>query len=195
VDSFHQFRHDKPDTGSLAEAGREEGDNMLNRFEILLVLTLTSVFSFAISSSLSSAAMAITCSRCEVNNCVCTVEECSSGIMRIFSSSTCKIPSYEYTFYSYQFTWSIAPAGTYYLKALCEDGKITACSSITVKAAGTTTSSSTTSTTQPKVEKKDYTWIAVGVAAVAVAALVLIFFVFKKKPRKSFEELYRKWSK
>jgi hypothetical protein len=190
---------------------------MLSKLEILL---LTSIFSFALLSVLSFAA--VICTPCEVNNCICTVEECSSGILRIYSSSNCRIPSYEYTFYSYRFNWTIASTGTHYFKAFCSDGKTTACTPITVKAIGATTTTTTIkekctfeccegetkyldkscSADEECVNRKckstegyDYTWLIVAVVAVAIVAFVLFFFVFKRKPKRSFQEIYRKWSR
>jgi hypothetical protein len=190
---------------------------MLSKLEILL---LTSVFSLVLLSSLS---FAITCSPCEVNNCVCSIGECSSGILRIYPSSSCKTPSYEYTFSSYQFTWNIAPLGTYYFKVFCADGKATSCTSITVRQAGVattttevTTEQTTTTTAEQEcvydsdcspdekcvdgicevVEKKNYTWIIVVAVVAVVVIFFLLFFISKKRPkRRSFEELYRKWSR
>lgn len=204
----------------MAQTRREANDNMLNKLEILF---LVAIFSFTLLTSLSFAS--ITCNPCQTNNCLCGIDECSSGLMRIYSSYTCRNPSYEYAFSVYQFTWTNAPAGNYYFKAFCSDGKMTSCTPITVNSAATVTTTPTSTTTkaaciydccsgeanyedqpcpsgeecvnnscQPVVQKKNYTWIIVLVL-VLIVAVILFFFIFGRKPRKSFEELYRKWGK
>jgi hypothetical protein len=191
---------------------------MLSKLEMLL---LASIFSFTLLLPLTFALtfFAVTeCSPCDTNSCVCPIEGCSSGILRIYSSSTCRgIPKYEYTFSSYQFRWSNAPLGTYYFKGFCTDDRTTSCAEFTVRASGatTTTRPSTTTTAKGKctsnsdcpagqecvsgtckpIEKKDYTWAFVVLAVVLVIFVLLFLFfrVFKKKPQKTFEDIYRKW--
>lgn len=43
-------------------------------------------------------------------------------------------------------------------------------------------------------EGNDYTWVAIPVLGIAIV-LILIFFLFKKRPRTSFESLYKKWKR
>jgi hypothetical protein len=191
----------------------------MRRLEILL---LASIFSFAILSSLSFALTFFTvgqCSPCEPNNCVCSIEGCSSGILRIYPSSspTCSgAPKYEYVFSNNEFRWGSASLGTYYFEGFCSDGRITSCTGFTVKTPGTTTTVKQTTTTvkgkctldsdcpgqqcvngicKPKVEQQDYTWVYVLLAVlIVIFVLVFLFFrVFKKKPQKTFEDIYRKW--
>ena len=188
---------------------------MLSKLEILLI---TSIFSFTLLLPLAFAIFAVTeCSPCDTNSCVCSIEDCSSGILRIYSSSTCRgIPKYEYTFSDYQFRWNNAPLGTYYFKAFCTDDRTTSCTDITVRSVGaTTTTKQTTTTVKPKCTsnsdcptgqecvsgscktktEQDYTWVYVLLAVVVVIFILLFLFfrVFKKKPQKTFEDIYRKW--
>ena len=177
------------------------------------ILLLASILSFVLISSLS---FALSCSGCLVNNCVCSIPECSSGILRIYSSCSSRIPRYEYSFYNSQFTWSNAPAGTFYFKALCSDGSLSECKEIQVKSSSATTTTLATTTTVSgtcksasdclegkecvngtckEVAGTDYTWLVILLVAIVAVILFLMFFVFKKKPRTSFEEIYRKWTK
>jgi hypothetical protein len=176
------------------------------------ILLLASIFSFVLISSLS---FALSCSSCLVNNCVCSITECSSGILRIYSSCSSRIPRYEYSFYNSQFTWSNAPAGTFYFKALCSDGSLSDCKEIQVKSSGTTTTIQATTTTSgtcqsdsnclggkkcvngtcKEVASTDYTWLFVALIIVIAVILFLVFFVFKRKPRATFEEIYKKWTR
>ena len=178
---------------------------MLSKLESLLLVL---VFSFVLLSSLSLA-LTINCDPCEVGNCHCNIEQCSSGILRIYDSSSCRIPKYEYTFYQYQFSWSDASVGPFYFKAFCSDGQSTECNNITVSGGPTTSKTSTSMTTTKKTTtsiksgtstttegtdgNKDYTWIYVAVLAIAIVVFVLIFLIFKNRPKKSYEQLYAKW--
>lgn len=173
---------------------------MLKKLEILL---LASVFSFALLSSLS---FAISCRSCNVNSCICSVDECSSGLMRIYPSSSCTIPKYEYEFSQSQFTWDVAPLGKYYFKAFCTNGQTTDCIGIQVAAAGATTTTIKTTTTIRQTTtttiksiggQGDYTWALIAlILLIAIFIVILLFFrVFKKKPKKTFEEVYKKWGK
>jgi len=180
------------------------------------ILFLISVFSFFLLSSLS---FALTdCSPCDVSNCLCSIDECSSGILRIYSSSTCRgVPKYEYTFSSHQFKWTTATVGTYYFKAFCSGDETTSCIDFTVRSSGATTSTikpTTTTLTGCKTDsdcfsdeeciggscvskKADYTWVfALIIIIIVVLVVVLLFLKFmKKEPKKSFEEIYKKWTK
>jgi len=176
------------------------------------ILLLASIFSFVLISSLS---FALSCSSCLVNNCVCSVPECSSGILRIYKSCSDRIPRYEYSFYSSQFTWNNAPAGTFYFKALCSDGSLSDCKEIQVKSSSATTTIQTATTTVSgtcrsdsdclegkecvsgvcKATSTDYSWLVILLVAIVAVILFLMFFVLKKKPRASFDEIYKKWTR
>ncbi|MHA1742620.1 MAG: hypothetical protein ACTSV6_00030 [Candidatus Heimdallarchaeota archaeon] len=197
---------------------------MLSKTGLSLIML---AFSFILFSSLSYAA--IVCDPCEPRACFCSIDDCSSGLLRIYSSSTCRIPGYEYTFSNNKFTWNFAETGTYYFKAFCDDGNVSACYRVTVKTP-TTTTIPTTSTRPPTAKeecpfeccvddprytdkpcpsgercidgecipiakKKGYFWVIGVLIAVVAVILILIFFLSRKKPRKTFEELYRKWGR
>jgi len=166
---------------------------MLSRIEILF---LASIFSFVLLSTVSFAA--INCSPCFVNNCVCAIEGCASGILRIYSSAGCRTPTYEFTFSSSRVIWNAASAGTYYAQAFCSDGQLTTCNSFTVKTSETTTTLGQTTTTldEDGTSGTDYSWIVILIGVLIVIVLVVfLFFRRKKQPKKSFETLYRKWGK
>jgi len=188
---------------------------------MLRLSILIAIFTFVFLSSLAFAA--ITYTKCEIDSCILTIEECSSGVLDIYSTSACAgLPAYEHTFSGSMYIWRPTTAVTYYARALCDDGvKKTACTAVTVRS-GTTT----TTLAKEKCEfqccegEKDYedklcpegkecvnrkcisteeganyTWIIIAIVVVAITAFVFYFFVFKKKPKRSFEDLYRKWTK
>jgi hypothetical protein len=165
---------------------------MLNKLEILF---FSVIFSFILISSLSFAA--ITCSPCNAGDCACAIEDCSSGILRIYPSSTCRIPTYEYTFSNYKFNWDTALSGTYYAKAFCADGKLTTCNEFSVRSSATTTSTirGSTTTNEEPTQGTDYSWIIIVIGILIIVALVVFLFFRQKKPKKGFESLYRKWEK
>jgi hypothetical protein len=115
---------------------------------------------------------------------------------------------YEYTFSNYRFTWSTASVGTYYFKVLCSDGKTTECSEEAVIQSGATTTIKSECKFDSdcpgnqvceigtcKTVKEDYTWVYV-VLVVVITALVLLFLLFrfyKRKSKKTFEGIFRKW--
>lgn len=107
----------------------------------LEILLLVSTLSFFLASPLS---FAITCSHCEANNCVCTIEECSSGLLRIYTSSSCRKPAYEYSFDGGEFSWNAAPSGPYYFQVFCANGALSGCINITVNTVGGVTTTSST---------------------------------------------------
>jgi len=176
------------------------------------ILLLASIFSFVL---ISSSSFALSCSSCITNNCVCSIPECPSGILRIYTSCSSRIPRYEYSFYNSQFTWSNAPAGTFYFKALCSDGSLSDCKEIQVKSSSATTTTLATTTTVSgtcksdsdclegkecvsgvcKAMGTDYSWLVILLVVIVAVILFLMFFVFKKKPRTSFEEIYKKWTR
>jgi len=190
---------------------------------MLKYLILTAIFVFILFPSLSFAA--ITYSKCEVNDCKLTIGECSSGILYIYQTSTCSgSPSYKDSFSSSSYFWKPASLGTYYLRALCDDGvKKTACTPVQVQLATTTTSTTSAKEECPneccenepnyydkecpsgekcvdgvceKVSgKADYTWLIVVVVLIII--FLVLFFVLKPRRKKvsSFEQLYRKWVK
>jgi hypothetical protein len=116
--------------------------------------------------------------------------------LRIYSSAGCRSPTYEFTFSGSSFVWNAGSLGTYYAQAFCSDGQLTTCNSFTVRTAGntTTTFGQTTTTTDEKPPGTDYSWIVILIGVLIVIVLV-VFLFFRKKPKKSYEALYRKWGK
>ncbi|MEM5855636.1 MAG: hypothetical protein QW472_04975 [Candidatus Aenigmatarchaeota archaeon] len=147
----------------------------------------------------------IVCRNCFVGDCKCTITDCDSGILDIFSSTSCSMmPDYEFTFSGGYLKWSPESARSYYAKALCSDGKTQSeCSLITVKVVEeettTTTRPKTTTTTTLPVSKEggpDYLLIVLVVILIAVILFAVYYFFFLKKAgKKTYEELYRKWGR
>lgn len=143
------------------------------------------------------------CNNCFVGNCRCTITDCDSGILDIFSSTSCSMtPDYEFVFSDSYLIWSPESARSYYVKALCSDGKTqSGCNLITARVAEepattTTLPKATTTTTLPISEKggPDYLLIALIVILIVVILFAVYYFFFLKKgKRKTYEELYRKW--
>jgi hypothetical protein len=144
----------------------------------------------------------VSCKDCKINQCICTITDCDSGILDIFSGSSCGInPDYEFTFSNGYLEWNPKVAKSYYVKAFCSDGETqSSCDSITVRSieeATTTTTKPTTTTTQPAApaEGPDYLLLGlIGILAVAIL-LAAYYLFFRKKAGKSYEQLYRKWRK
>jgi len=103
-----------------------------------------------ISSNLSFALPITNCPTCNVNNCLCSISNCNSGILRVYSTSSCSgIPVYQFTFQGGAATWAPSQAKTYYLKILCDDSTQSVCKEQLVQngSSTTTTQVTTTSTT------------------------------------------------
>lgn len=150
----------------------------------------------------------VICKNCFVGECRCTITDCDSGIVDIFSSATCTMmPDYEFVFSNGYLKWSPESARSYYLKALCEDGKTQSdCTLITVRMAEETTTTTKPTTTLPTTTTKptptsegggvDYTLIILVVILILVILFLSYFFFLKKGgKKKSYEELYKKWGK
>jgi hypothetical protein len=71
--------------------------------------------------------LVIYCSNCDSGTCSCFVNNCQSGTIDFYNSSSCNaIPYYEQNFGGGSFSFSLT--NTTYLKAYCDDGNQTPCS-------------------------------------------------------------------
>jgi hypothetical protein len=164
---------------------------MLNKTIALLVL---------ISILPSLAFGEIACGTCKVGDCTCTISECTSGMVDIFSGSSCTTdPDYEYIFSNGYFRWTPQAAKNYYVKALCSDGETQSdCSLVRVSlaAASTTTTRPSTTTTQPtSAGGSNFLTLAFVILLIIAIIVAIYYYFFRKKTKKSYEELYRKWRK
>jgi len=167
---------------------------MLMRKTAALLVTFLLLPSLALAS--------VSCDSCKVGDCTCVITDCDSGILDIFSASSCSItPSYEYTFSAGSLKWNPPTSRTYYVKALCSDGETQSdCFAVTVKSAQATTTTTkpkaTTTTTLPAAAPgPDYTLFAL-VAVLIAAILSAVWYLFlRKKKGGTYEEIYRKWKK
>jgi len=153
---------------------------------------------FVLISLLPTIALAdIYCGSCKVGDCTCSIDDCNEGIIDIFPSLSCSTsPTYEFTFSDGILRWNPETARSYSTKVLCSDGETQSdCNTITVKTSATTTTQLyATTTTIPKKDGGSLFWILLLVI-IAVIAFALYYFYFRKRPTKSYEELYRKWRK
>jgi len=159
----------------------------------------------------AAALASVSCSDCaEGISCTCTITDCSSGFVDIFSSPTCA-PTilYEYSFSGGSFNWipALGSGGTYYMMAVCDDMVTKSVCSSPITVAVTGAESSTTSTSEINTEITTNTTGGGGGSNIVLYVLVLIIVVviayiayrvfFKKGSSKKvdYEALYRKWGK
>jgi hypothetical protein len=100
------------------------------------------VFSFFASIIFSTSAIALTptlsCSACNTGTCICAISDCSNGTFDYYPSSDCSyIPYNEGVFTGGSFSFSISK--TVYMKILCDNGNISACTTIYYVPRSTTT--------------------------------------------------------
>jgi len=150
---------------------------------------------FIIPSALAS----ITYQTCRMNNCPVSITDCSSGLVDIYSSSTCTgNPSSEYSFSSGSFPWYPDTAGTYYMFALCDDGHThSICSPVTVSGLITTSSTTTTTTeiSTPTSGNSNIILYVLVIVIIVVVAFIAYRIFTKKKPKVDYASLYRKWGR
>ena len=144
----------------------------------------------------------ISCQSCKIGTCTCTISDCDSGIIDIFSASSCSTePDFEYTFSNGYLDWSPKTARSYYAIALCSDGETkSSCDLITVSSVEVVTTTTkpkvTTTTTKPSPSGGlDLFSIALIVLLVIAIIVAAYYLFFGKKAKKTYEELYRKWRK
>jgi hypothetical protein len=87
----------------------------------------------------------ITPSSCIIGNCLFSITECSSGIIRVYTSTCSGAPNRQIIFSGFIFNLNPSSAGAYYLKAFCDDGTtLSACHAISVQSPTPTTIPTTT---------------------------------------------------
>src|SRR3989344_4274770 len=110
------------------------------RWKILFVIMILAVFVNIVYATVS-------CSSCNINSCQCSVSDCSTGVLRVYESSWCTgIHDQTKPFNSRSVTWDPQNSGTNYVRAFCDNGVLSSCSSVSVSTNGTS-SSTTTATT------------------------------------------------
>jgi hypothetical protein len=110
---------------------------MLMKLKILLLM-------FVLAVSVSVVYATVTCNNCNVNSCQCTVSDCSAGVLRVYETSSCSgVHTLSKPFNSSSVTWDPLQPGTSYVRAFCDNGVLSACSSVAVSS-GTTGTPGTT---------------------------------------------------
>jgi hypothetical protein len=86
-----------------------------------------------------NAQVSVSCPSCYINNCQCSIANCTNGGVRIYNTSDCSgVPIY-YIFSSASLTWNPSQTGNYYFKVLCSDENVSACTTVGVSSIQTTT--------------------------------------------------------
>jgi hypothetical protein len=145
---------------------------------IFLTIFLGIIFSAALAEA------AISCSVCLTGFCNCTVTECPSGSLDVYTRSDCVgTPIYEYPFSNGAATWQPENTGTYYFIAFCQD-KVT--KSFCTKFIVSSSSALTTTTIPTTLKEIPYYYILIPIL------IIIMVLIFNKK--RSWENLYEKWS-
>lgn len=104
------------------------------KWKILFVIVIMAVMINVVYATVS-------CSNCNINSCQCSVSDCSTGVLRVYETSSCSgIHTQSKPFNGSSVTWDPAESGTNYVRAFCDNGVLSSCYSVFV-------SSNTTSTT------------------------------------------------
>jgi len=91
---------------------------------------LANIIFLSLLSSISYA-VPVPCDSCLVSSCQCTITDCSSGTLDVYSTPDCTlIPTYSFKFSDGTVTWSPSSTGSYYLRVLCDDGSISSCTEL-----------------------------------------------------------------
>ena len=87
-----------------------------------------------------SYAISISCDPCDVNDCQCSITDCTSGTLDVYTTTDCTFtPTYSFAFSDGTKTWSPPSADSYYLKVLCDDSNISDCTTFDVTSGEDTT--------------------------------------------------------
>ena len=109
------------------------------KWKMLIAIMILAVFVNIVYATVS-------CSSCNINSCQCSVSDCSTGVLRVYESSSCTgTHAQTKPFNSSSVTWDPQNTGTNYVRAFCDNGILSSCSSVSVSTNGT--SSTTTATT------------------------------------------------
>jgi len=115
-------------------------------------LSIGLVFFLANFLFLGFSSFALDCSNCVTGACSCSISECNTGSLDIYTSPCTGIPVKEFVFDNGIFSWAKADASNYYFQAFCDSGVRSNCtyvnlaSSVSKETNVTTTSTSTTTT-------------------------------------------------
>jgi len=75
----------------------------------------------------------ISCPSCQLNNCQCSITNCSSGSATIYNKANCQNYPIQYLFSNETLVWSPTQYITYSMKVLCDDGNISDCANVTIE--------------------------------------------------------------
>ena len=104
------------------------------------IFILMSFISLILFSTVVKAQVSISCPSCYINNCQCSIINCTNGTVKIYNTTDCSgIPKYQYSFLSNSLTWSPPENGNYYFKILCSDENVSTCIPVSVSPIQTTT--------------------------------------------------------
>ena len=107
------------------------------KWKILIAILILAIFVNVVYATVS-------CSSCNVNSCQCSVSDCSTGVLRVYDTSSCSgIHSISKPFNSSSVIWNPLHSGTNYVRAFCDSGVLSSCLSISVSSNGTTTTATT----------------------------------------------------
>jgi hypothetical protein len=113
---------------------------MSKRFLLILIIV------FFISEQVCTAIPSISCSPCNVGNCQCTISGCSSGAADIYETACTGAAKYTKYFSTTSIIWNPPQAINYYIKILCDDSSVSACTLVSVSGNTSTTTTSTITT-------------------------------------------------
>jgi cell division protein FtsL len=117
-----------------------------------LIIAIAFLFSLTFFCITVNALVSVSCSVCYVNNCNCSIANCTTGATKIYNTTDCSgIAKYQYGFSNASLFWNVSQTGKYYFKILCSDGNVSSCNNVTVNAT-TTSTTSTTGTTTPTTQ-------------------------------------------
>ena len=106
---------------------------------------IIALLTFLVLPSISFALVGdISCNDCFVGTCECTITDCTSGLLEVFSGGTCGSQlQYQLEFSQGTVSWSPTQTGTFHGIAFCDSGAQSTCQTISVTAGGGTTTTTT----------------------------------------------------
>lgn len=137
-------------------------------------------FLISIAYLIPIAHASITCDKCQINYCSCSVSDCSTGTIDIFESHDCSSnPSFEYIFTNGSFIWKPETSGNLYGVAFCDDGTTRSdCNTIKISSKVATT---TTTTTIPIYGPSENTFdIAIRIVAILLTLSFVFIFLYSR---------------
>ena len=108
------------------------------------IITFSFFFSLILFTSLANSQVRISCPECYVNECQCSIANCSSGTLKIYNTTDCSsLPKYRYNFSTSSLTWNASQIGSYYFRVLCSDENVSNCTNFNVSSLPPTTTTTT----------------------------------------------------